>query len=139
MSVSIFWLNYNNAIHWSNGTWALILMRLLSAASIKPKTIYNRIGMEKSNEAKPDEMVIYLVMMQQLTIDTKDNRHKKYTIPQTQHFGDPFRSRLLSSVRKMNELLKTDLKFKFNTCQESTVMNYSKMQHDLSIFGTFFS
>ena len=82
-------------------------------------------------------MVIYLVMMQQLTIDTKDNRHKKYTIPQTQHFGDPFRSRLLSSVRKMNELLKTDLKFKFNTCQESTVMNYSKLQHDLSIFGTF--
>ena len=48
-------------------------------------------------------MVIYLVMMQQLTIDTKDNRHKKYTIPQTQHFGDPFRSRLLSSVRIMNE------------------------------------
>ena len=81
-------------------------------------------------------MVIYLLMMQQHTIDTKDNRHKEY-IPQTQHFGDPFRSGLLSSVRKMNELLKTDLKFKFHTCQESTVMNYSKLWHDLSIFGTF--
>ena len=81
-------------------------------------------------------MLIHLIMIQPLTIDTKDNRHKKY-IPQTQHFEDPFRSGLLSSERKMNELLKSDLKFKFNTCQESTVMNYSKLQHDLSIFGTF--
>ena len=77
-------------------------------------------------------------MMQQLTIDTKNYRHKKY-IPQTQHFGNPFKGGILSSVReKKNAFLKTYLKFKFNTCQESkAMMNYSQLKHDLSILGTF--